>query len=247
MPIVSEVGYCIAPDLIGFGQSDKPDIEYRFADHAVYLDRFITKLGIEKAWLVAQDWGTALAFELGARRPSFVLGLGFMEFIRPMPTWEDFHQAPEARGLFKKFRTKAVGEELIIRQNVFVERVLPGSIIRRLDDSDMDVYRAPFLEEDSRLPILKLPNELPIAGEPEDVWNTLSQAHAALKKSDYPKRLFVGNPGALVSPGYARQFAATLKNCDVVELGPGAHYLQEDHPGKIAEGIVRLINDSRSV
>src|SRR5690606_7856327 len=147
MPIVSEVAYCIAPDLIGFGQSDKPDITYRFADHITFLDGFLDEIGIEEAWIVAQDWGTALAFELAWRRPSFIKGLGFMEFIRPMPTWDDFHQVPRAREQFKKFRTPQVGEQLIVQQNAFVEKVLPGSILRRLSDDEMDVYRAPFRDE----------------------------------------------------------------------------------------------------
>lgn len=241
MPIVSEAAYCVAPDLIGFGQSDKPDIAYRFADHIAFLDGFLHAVGIEEAWIVAQDWGTALAFELAWRRPAFVKGLGFMEFIRPMSTWEDFHQAPQARELFKKFRTPGEGEELVLQQNVFVEKVLPGSIARPLGDDEMEVYRAPFPDARSRIPTLRFPNELPIAGEPAYVWDTLSKAHAALRLSNYPKRLFVGNPGALVSPGFAREFSATLRNCDVVELGAGMHYLQEDHPTAIAEGVLGLI------
>src|SRR5690606_9850932 len=213
----------------------------RFADHIAFLDGFLDEIGIEEAWIVAQDWGTALAFELAWRRPGFIKGLGFMGFIRPMPTWDDFHQVPRAREQFKKFRTPQVGEQLIVQQNAFVEKVLPGSILRRLSDDEMDVYRAPFRDENSRIPMLRLPNELPIAGEPADVWETLSKAHAALRASNYPKRLFVGNPGALVSPHFAREFSATLNNCDVVEVGAGMHYLQEDHPSEIADGIIGLI------
>ena len=97
LPHVAPVAHCIAPDLIGFGQSGKPDIDYRFADHVRYLDAFIADAGITSAYLVAQDWGTALAFHLAARRPDFVKGLAFMEFIRPMATWDDFHQTPAAR------------------------------------------------------------------------------------------------------------------------------------------------------
>ncbi|HLW92333.1 MAG TPA: alpha/beta fold hydrolase [Roseiarcus sp.] len=92
IPHVAPVAYCVAPDLIGFGQSGKPDIDYRFADHVRYLDAFLAVSGLTSAYLVAQDWGTALAFHLAARRPGFVRGLAFMEFIRPMPSWEDFLQ-----------------------------------------------------------------------------------------------------------------------------------------------------------
>ncbi|KRE96833.1 haloalkane dehalogenase [Frateuria sp. Soil773] len=241
MPAVSEVAYCIAPDLIGFGQSGKPAIPYRFADHAAYLDRFLVELGIDEAYVVAQDWGTALAFELAARRPSFVRGMGFMEFIRPMKSWDEFHQVQQARDIFMKFRTPGIGEHLVLHENVFVEKLLPGSIHRKLSDEEMAVYRAPFPDEASRIPTLRFPNELPIAGSPREVHDALTEAHAALKESTYPKTLFVGNPGALVSPAFARSFVGTLKNCDLVELGDGAHYLQEDHPQAIAEGVVKLI------
>lgn len=241
LPTVSEVARCIAPDLIGFGQSGKPDISYSFADHVAYLDRFLLELRIDEAYLVAQDWGTALAFELAARRPSVVRGMAFMEFIRPMATWDDFHQVPQAREIFRKIRTPGVGEQLVLRDNAFVEKILPGSIRRKLSDEEMEVYRRPFPDERSRIPTLRFPNELPIEGEPRDVDETLTRAHAALKASTYPKVLFAGTPGALVSPGFGRAFASTLIDCDFVELGDGAHYLQEDHPQAIADGVVRLI------
>jgi len=137
IPHVAPVAHCIAPDLIGFGSSGKPDIAYRFADHVRYLDAFIAASAITSAYFVAQDWGTALALHLAARRPQFVRGLAFMEFIRPMPTWEDFHQTPAARETFRKFRTPGVGEKMILEDNAFVERVLPGSVIRKLSDDEM--------------------------------------------------------------------------------------------------------------
>lgn len=166
IPHVAPVARCIAPDLIGFGQSGKPDIAYRFADHARYLDAFLEAAGLTSAYLVAQDWGTALAFHLAARRPDFVRGLAFMEFIRPMPTWEDFHQSPAARETFRKFRTPGEGEKLILEHNAFIERVLPGSVIRELSEEEMAAYRAPFPTPQSRRPIWRLPNELPITGRP---------------------------------------------------------------------------------
>ncbi|MFP3245846.1 MAG: haloalkane dehalogenase, partial [Paraburkholderia sp.] len=175
IPRVAPLAHCIAPDLIGFGQSGKPDIEYRFADHVRYLDAFLAHAGISSAFVIAQDWGTALAFHLAARRPEFIRGLAFMEFIRPMPTWDDFHA--EAREIFAKFRTPGVGEEMILEGNVFVEQVLPGGMVRRLTDEEMSVYRAPFPTPESRRPTWRFPNELPIAGEPADVYSTLEEAH----------------------------------------------------------------------
>ncbi|MBW8857713.1 MAG: haloalkane dehalogenase, partial [Bradyrhizobium sp.] len=239
MPIVGRVAHCIAPDLVGFGQSGKPAIEYRFADHARYLDAFLDALGITSAYVVAQDWGTAFAFDLAARRPELVTGLAFMEFIRPMASWADFHQSEAARDTFRKFRTPGVGEEMILQGNAFVERILPASIVRPLSEAEMSVYRAPFPTPESRIPTWRLPNELPIESSPADVWERLSTAHAALRASTYPKLLFAGDPGALASPAYARAFAAGLQNCRLVLLGAGRHYLQEDHPDTIAHEVVR--------
>jgi haloalkane dehalogenase len=166
-----------------------------------------------------------------------------MEFIRPMPSWEDFHQSPVARETFRKFRTPGEGEAMILEGNAFIERVLPGSIKRKLSDEEMAAYRNPFLTPDSRRPIWRLPNELPIEGKPADVHAVLEAAHAALAVADYPKLLFVGDPGALVSPAFAERFAASIKNCQVVPLGSGLHYLQEDHAEAIGQSIAEWISE----
>src|SRR5580765_5360375 len=147
IPLVAPVAHCIAPDLIGFGQSGKPGIEYRFADHVRYLDAFLANAGIESAVVIAHDWGSALAFHLAARRPEFVRGLAFMEFIWPMPAWEDFHL--DGRETFQKFRTAGIGEQMILEDNAFIERVLPANIVRKLSDEEMAAYRAPFPTRES--------------------------------------------------------------------------------------------------
>lgn len=248
IPLVAPVAHCIAPDLIGFGQSGKPDIEYRFFDHVRYLDAFLEQLGIGSAYVVAHDWGSGLAFHLAARRPEFIRGLAYMEFIRPMPTWNDFH--PDQIETFQKFRTPGVGEKMILNDNMFVERVLPAATVRKLTEDEMAVYRAPFPTPESRRPTWRFPNELPIAGEPADVYSTLEQAHHALARSSYPKLLFAGDPGALISPALAARFAKGLKNCRVVQLSSGLHYLQEDHPdvigANVKEWLIELGVDSTS-
>jgi len=241
LPLVAPVAHCIAPDLIGFGQSGKPDIEYRFADHVRYLDAFLDRAGISSAFVVAQDWGSGLAFHLAARRPEFFRGLAFLEFIRPMPTWNDFHL--DQIETFQKFRTPGVGEEMILEGNAFVEGVLPGATVRKLTDQEMSVYRAPFPTPESRRPTWRFPNELPIDGKPADVYSTMEKAHHALAESSYPKLLFVGNPGALISPSFAEGFAKSLKNCRVVQLSSGLHYLQEDHPDVIGANIKEWLID----
>jgi haloalkane dehalogenase len=197
IPLVAPVGHCIAPDLIGFGQSGKPDIEYRFFDHVRYLDAFLDQAGIKSAYVVAHDWGSALAFHLAARRPQFVRGVAFMEFIRPMPTWDDFPLGAVEN--FKKFRTPGVGEKMILDENAFVEGVLPAAVVRKLTADEMAVYRAPFPTRESRRPTWRFPNELPIAGEPADVYSTIEEAHRELAQSSYPKLLFAGEPGAPLS------------------------------------------------
>jgi haloalkane dehalogenase len=235
IPLVAPVAHCIAPDLIGFGQSGKPDIEYRFFDHVRYLDAFLEKLDITSAYVVSHDWGTGLAFHLAARRPEFTRALAFMEFIRPMPTWQDFHA--DQIETFKKFRTPGVGEKMILDENSFVERVLPAATVRKLTEEEMAVYRAPFPTPESRRPTWRFPNDLPIAGEPADVYAATEKAHHALAQSSYPKLLFVGEPGALVSPAFAERFASGLKNCKVIHVGPGLHYLPEDHPKEIGSAV----------
>src|SRR5262249_6829021 len=156
----------------------------------------LAEAGISSAFVVAHDWGSALAFHLGARRPEFVRGLAFMEFIRPMPTWADFDAA--GRETFQRFRMRGIGEQMILEDNAFIERVLPANVIRELTDAEMAVYRAPFPTPESRVPTWRFPNELPIAGEPADVYSTIERAHVALSRSSYPKLLFAGDPGALV-------------------------------------------------
>jgi haloalkane dehalogenase len=246
MPLVAPVAHCIAPDLIGFGQSGKPDIAYRFEDHERYLDAFIAKAGIGSAYLVVQDWGTALAFRLAERRPDFVRGLAFMEFIRPIPTWEEFVRGSQGREIFRKFRTPGEGEKLILEGNAFVERVLPGGMRHKLSDEEMAVYRAPFPTPESRRPTWRFPNELPIAGEPADVYAALERAHAALAQSTYPKLLFAADPGALVSPALAEDFAHRLRDCRLVKLGDGLHFLQEDHPEAIGRSVAAFIAEVES-
>jgi len=162
-----------------------------------------------------------------------------------MPTWEDFDAA--GREMFQMFRTPGIGEQMILEDNAFIERVLPGAIIRKLTDEEMAIYRAPFPTPKSRVPTWRFPNELPIAGKPADVYAAIEHAHIALSRSSYPKLLFVGDPGVLVPPVFAGSFAKRLNNCRVVHLGPGLHYLQEDHPEAIGKAIAEWIKDVKAV
>jgi haloalkane dehalogenase len=241
IPQVAPVAHCIAPDLIGFGQSGKPDIEYGFFDQVRYLDAFLENAAISSAYVIAHDWGTSLAFHLAARQPELIRGLAFMEFLRPLPSWDQWCLgSPET---FQEFRTPGMGEKLILDENIFVEKVFPSAIERKLTPEEMSVYRAPFLTRESRKPVWRFPNDLPIEGRPADVYSTLEVAEEALIQSTYPKLLIVGNPGALVTPAFADSCAKKLKNCRAVQLSSGLHYLQEDHPDVIGANIKEWLLD----
>jgi haloalkane dehalogenase len=203
-------------------------------------------MGIASAYLVVQDWGTGLAFHLAERRPDFVRGLAFMEFIWPVPTWEAFVRGSPAREIFRKFRTPGEGEKLILEGNAFVERVLPGGMRHKLTDEEMAVYRAPFPTPESRRPTWRFPNELPIAGEPADVYATMERAHAALAASTYPKLLFAAEPGGLVPLAFAEELAGKLHDCRFIKLGDGIHFLQEDHPETIGRSVAAFIAEVES-
>jgi haloalkane dehalogenase len=148
--------------------------------------------------------------------------------------------------MFRKFRTPGKGEKLILEDNAFVERVLPSGMRRKLTDQEMAVYRAPFPTPRSRRPTWRFPNELPIAGEPADVYAALEKAHAALAISTYPKLLFSADPGARVSPAVAEELARKLNDCRLVKLGDGVHFLQEDHPETIGRSVTAFIAEVES-
>lgn len=228
IPYAAQVGRAIAMDLIGMGKSDKPDIEYRFFDHVRYVEGFIEKLGLRDITLVIHDWGSALGFHYASRHESNVSGLAFMEAILRPVTWDEWPE--QARALFQSFRTPGVGERLIMEQNVFVENVLPASIVRKLTDEEMGRYRAPFPTPESRKAVWRWPNEIPVNGEPKDVVDA-AQAYADwLKRTDLPKLLFYAQPGALVRAEMLEWCRANLKNLTTVDIGPGVHFVQEDNP-----------------
>ena len=229
IPYLNSQGRCIAPDLIGMGKSDKPGIDYRFVDHAKYIDGFIEKLGLTNITLVMHDWGSALGFHYAARHESNVKAVAFLEAILlPVPSWDMF--PPDFRKLFQSFRTAGIGWEMIVNKNVFVEGTLPGGVIRKLTEEEMNHYREPFLEPASRKPVWRWPNELPIEGEPADVVQIVETYNAYLQQSDLPKLLFHASPGAITPAPMVEWCKQNLKNLKTVDVGPGIHFLQEDNP-----------------
>ncbi|MCH8901210.1 MAG: haloalkane dehalogenase [Chloroflexi bacterium] len=237
IPYAAGVGRAIALDLIGMGKSDKPDIEYRFFDHSRYVEGFIEKLGLRNITFVIHDWGSALGFHYARRHEGNVKGLAFMEAILRPTTWADFPE--QARDLFKSFRTKDVGEDLLISKNMFIEAVLPGSVVRTLTDEEMNHYREPYKEEAARKPVWRWPNEIPIEGEPKDVHEAAEAYWAWLQQTDLPKILFHATPGALIAAGMVPALEQALKNLKTVDIGPGVHFVQEDNPHTIGRELAK--------
>jgi haloalkane dehalogenase len=181
---------------------------------------------------VLHDWGSALGFDYARRHPDNVRALAFMEaMLATVPSWDAF--PPEAREMFQSFRTPGVGWDLIAKQNVFIEGVLPGSTLRTLSEEEMEWYRRPFPTEESRKPLWRFANEIPIAGEPGDVAERVDAYNAWLQKSDLPKLLFHATPGAVMPAPVVEWAKASLRRLDSVDLGAGIHFLQEDHPHAI--------------
>jgi haloalkane dehalogenase len=228
-------GRCLAPDLIGMGKSGKPDIAYRFDDHARYLDAWFDALALERVTLVIHDWGSALGIHWAKRHGERVRGIAMMEAILRSIPWEEFPK--EIAELFRGFRTAGVGEQLVLEQNVFVERVLPGAILRKLTNAEMAAYRAPFPDAKSRRPVLAWPRQLPLGGEPAEIIAVLGENERWLATSDVPKLLLTFEPGVLITEPVARWCQTQFRNLTVRKIGPGAHFVQEDHPAEIGDAV----------
>ena len=238
IPHLAGQARCVAPDLIGMGDSDPlpdsgPD-RYRFVEHREHLDALLDGLDLgDRVTLVVHDWGSALGFDWANRHRGRILGLAYMEaLVRPL-TWDEWSEA--SRKLFQGFRSEA-GEELILERNVFVERVLPGSIQRTLTEEEMAEYRRPFAEPgERRRPTLTWPRQIPIDGEPADVVAIVASYADWLSESPVPKLFVNGEPGAILT-GAQREFCRSWPNQQEVAVA-GMHFLQEDSPHEIGAAV----------
>jgi haloalkane dehalogenase len=235
IPHLESQGRCLAPDLMGMGESGSaPSGSYRFADHSSVLDEWIEKMGLTgDVTLVLHDWGSALGFHWAKRHPDRIKSLVYMEAIVRPVTWEEWPEA--ARQVFQGFRSPS-GEEMVLEKNVFVERVLPGSVLRGLTEAEMEVYRRPYLEPgESRRPTLTWPREIPIDGEPADVVGIVAEYADWLSQSDVPKLFINAEPGAILT-GPQREFCRSWPNQQEVTV-KGIHFIQEDSPAEIGQAI----------
>lgn len=238
MPWLENQGRVIAPDLIGMGESDKPEIGYTFAEHSEFIDGFINTLGLENITLVIHDWGSGLGFDYARRNPENIKGIAFMEaMVAPAMPASFEAMPPELAEFFQAMRTEGVGEELVLNQNMFVEQVLPGSVARGLTEAEMVVYRAPYPDAESRTPVLVWPRQVPIDGEPADVVERVNAYNAWLMTSELPKLHLYVSPGALNPPQAVAFLQQTMSNYEAVYVGQGIHFIQEDHPEAIGRNI----------
>jgi haloalkane dehalogenase len=233
IPYVSDLGRCLAPDLVGMGKSGKsPAKAYRFVDHARYLDAWLEALDLtSNVTVVVHDWGSALGFHRATRYPNQIKAIAYMEAIALPRNWEDFR---EAEGIFRALRSEK-GEQMVLDGNFFVETILPRSTLRKLSDEEMAAYRAPFREREDRLPTLVWPRQIPIEGDPADVTAIVESYAKAMSQSRIPKLLIAGDPGAIVR-GRTLEFCRTWPNQREVTV-KGMHFLQEDSPQEIGTAL----------
>ena len=239
LPHVREYGRCMAPDLIGMGDSDKlPDsgpTSYTLVEHRRYLDALLEALGVrEHVTLVVHDWGSALGFDWANRHREAIKGIAYMEaIVRPM-SWADFPE--QSRPFFQALRSPA-GEGMVLDQDFFVERAIPGSILRQLTEEEMNEYRRPFAEPgESRRPTLTWPRQIPIDGEPSDVV-AIVQAYATwLVESQVPKLFIKAEPGAILASGESLDFCRSWPAQSEVSV-PGIHFIQEDSADEIGQAL----------
>jgi haloalkane dehalogenase len=241
IPHVVPLGRCLAPDLIGMGQSAKsPTGAYTFVDHARYLDAWFDALGLHRdVILVVHDWGSALGFFRATRFPDQVAGIAYMEAVVQPGTWSQFGQAA---GMFQALRSPA-GEHLVLDENFFVEKMLPLGVLRTLSDEEMAQYRAPYLEREARWPTLVWPRQIPIDGEPADVHAIVEQYAADLSRSSVPKLAIFAEPGAVLT-SRARDVCRTWPNQQEITV-KGRHFVQEDSPDEIGRAVARFVADVR--
>ena len=239
MPPLAGLGRVIAPDLIGHGDSDKlpaSDGPGRYTLEMTYelLAAQLAALGVgQRVTLVLHDWGSALGFHWARLHPQQLRGIAYMEaIVMPLPSWDDWPE--KARGIFQGFRS-AKGEDLVLKRNLFIEGVLPSSILRKLSDEEMAIYRAPFTDEADRQPMLNWPRQIPIAGEPAHIVAMVKQYADWISHSNLPKLFINAAPGSILV-GAQREFCRSWPNQQEVTV-PGLHFIQEDSGAAIGHAV----------
>lgn len=238
IPHLSGQGRCIAPDLIGMGKSDQPDIDYRVATHAEYIAGFIEALGLRKLRFVLHDWGGHMGMSYTAAHPENVRAIAMMETVtRPVKMADRSETFQQIFGMMRGPQ----GRDKVMGENFFVERILPGSVMRKLTDEEMAVYRAPFLTEQSRMPTWVFPNEIPLDGHPPDVVAAVEANAAKVAAAKLPMLLLTFDPGAVIQQPEIDWCRETFSTMEIRGMGAGIHFVQEDQPEAIGKAIAQWL------
>lgn len=240
MPYIALQNRAIAVDLIGMGQSDKPDIDYTFADQYRYFSAFIDALNVKQVTLVGHDWGATLIWEYARQNPGKVRKLAFMEGVLPpaFPVASYESMGDEMGNMFRAFKDPVKGHKLVVQDNMFIEKVLPGFVNRTLGEDAMRIYRAPFAKEEDRKPVLAWPRQVPIAGEPESTLKMLNVIDDFMGKTEMPILLMYADPGVVVPPKAVEWYVKKIPKLETVFIGQGLHFIQEDQPEAIGYALV---------
>ncbi len=246
MPHLEGQGRLIACDLIGMGDSEKLTNSgpgsYNYFEHRDFLFALLEKLNIGKQVVfVIHDWGSALGFDWSFQNQDRIQGVAYMEGIVKPVTWDEWPE--NAIKVFQGFRSEA-GESMVLDKNIFVERVLPSSIMRELTEEEMNEYRRPFLNSgEDRRPTLSWPRQIPIQGEPKEVVEVVENYSNWLSSSDLPKLFINADPGSILT-GKQREFCRSWPNQDEVTV-KGTHFMQEDSPDEIGKAVSSFVSKLR--
>ena len=244
IPELTQSGRVIVPDLIGHGDSDKlpasegPD-RYTLEVAYHYVEELLKTIGADKnVTLVIHDWGSGIGFLWAMRHSEQMKGIAYMEAIVKPMSWDDWHQ--DAAGIFKGFRSEK-GEDLILNRNMFIEAVLPASVMRTLTEAEMNTYRAPYVNADDRQPLLNWPRQIPIEGEPENIVALVNEYGAFMASSEMPKLFINADPGSILT-GRQREFCRTWPNQQEITV-KGLHFIQEDSPLEIGQAVAKWVDN----
>lgn len=240
IPTLSKTHRVIALDLIGMGKSSKPDIAYTLQDHTKYFRSFVKRLKVENVTLVLHDWGGGIGLDYARKNPQNVKRIVMIEAVTNPITWDDADMV--STYMFKMFRDQEDGDELLIEDNYFVEKMLPMMIGRKLSKKEHDYYKKPYLKKSARKPVRVWPQEIPIEGTPKRNLSDIGKNYKYLKTSSVPIMFIHGDPGIIYTEDTIKKFKKEIPRAKFFFIGEGLHYIQETKPRKISKAISKFIN-----
>ena len=235
IPKLSGQARCIAPDLIGMGKSDQPDLKYGFLDSYAYLEDFIEKMNLDDITLVVHDWGSGLGFHYAHRHPKRIKGIAFMEAVYRRIDWG---KLPSRLRFGMSMMRSRLGNYLLVGLgNAFIRQMLPNATMRKLRPEEMRVYAQPYPTLRSRRPLRVWPREIAVNGKPRHTWDIIGAYHEWLKETQIPKLCLYGDPGILIGMDEIDWIKNNFPNTETAFVGKGLHFIQEDQPHAIGRAI----------